>query len=137
MKRWLILVVVVIVVVTSAILARKAWYASQEKQIQAALLMYSRNLRPGLTRKDVEEYLRARHADFYTGNSFGKEGGWADYVKVGERPPPLTCGVMPAWVTLEFTAMDPEGVPSGHMKRPDGLDILTRVHLTVGSNDCL
>ena len=90
MKRWPILIAVVIVVfvVTSAILARKAWYARQEKRIQAAMLMYSQNLRPGMTRKDVEDYLRARQADFHMGNSFEKSDGWTDYVRVGERPPP-------------------------------------------------
>src|SRR5579864_4791998 len=68
MKRRLLWLIALIVVVLSAIAVHNVHSARSKKrraaEYKSALLMYSQNLAPGVTRKDVETYLRASSTRF-------------------------------------------------------------------------
>src|SRR5512138_3265407 len=102
MKRWRVrilwLAVCVLVAVGGAYAwARRAAKLTQQREAsyQAALRGYSEVLRPGMTRKNVEGYLRARRKPILRmccmeGNSTRSN---ADDVltKIGEEPAPWFC----------------------------------------------
>jgi len=81
----------------------------REAAYQSALSEYQRVLRPGMTRKEVEDYLRAKNADFsqmccvnvVTSNS-PKRHTWDDLVKIGEEEHPWFCSEHFVYVAFEF-----------------------------------
>lgn len=85
MKRAWVALTLGIVAVLSVIaillpLKRKA-REKRDAAYQARLAVYSRDLRPGMTRKDVRSYLRARNTSF---QATGWQHRLDDLVEVGE-----------------------------------------------------
>jgi hypothetical protein len=115
MRRYRLLVVVLTVSVLATVAIRFELRAEARKKreaaYQSALEAYSRNLRPGLTRKEVETYFRAG------GIKFGQMGwveerpeertAFADLVKVGEEDAPWYCSERDISIAFEFAAMEP------------------------------
>ncbi len=99
MKRWLLWIVLVIVAATWAIAVRSALKASAQKEretrYQSALQTYSQSLKPGLPRKEVEDYFRANGVNFELGAS-------ADLVKVGQEDATRHCREIDVYVAFEF-----------------------------------
>ncbi|HYL73047.1 MAG TPA: hypothetical protein VEU96_02525 [Bryobacteraceae bacterium] len=99
MKRWLLWIVLVIVGATWAIAVRSALKASAKKEREAryesALQTYSRSLKPGSTRKEVEDYFRANDVTFEQGTS-------ADLVRVGKEETTRHCRDNYVYVAFEF-----------------------------------
>jgi hypothetical protein len=110
MKRWLLAIIVVIALALSATALRHVLKeeANKKREVayQSALQAYSQNLRPGLTRRDVEKYLRARDITFVRMCCVEEQSALADLVKVGEEDAPWYCSEYYVFVAFEFAATE-------------------------------
>jgi cytosine/adenosine deaminase-related metal-dependent hydrolase len=111
MKRWLLLVIAAIVVALSAAALRHVSRAEAKKKreaaYQSALQAYSRNLRPGLTRKEVEDDFRTRHISFGQICCVEDRSAFADLIRVGQEDAPWYCSENYVYIAFEFTAVEP------------------------------
>jgi hypothetical protein len=145
MKVRLLWLIVGVVVVSSAITVREVLNARAQARRAAAaqmrraatnrsaLMMYSENLRPGLTRKDVEDYLRARRTSFAQRCCTEERNTFTDLVKVGEEPAPWYCSEWPVYIALEFAATESHRPPF----LPSDSDVLKKVDLVSNGEGCL
>src|SRR5437899_486807 len=93
MKRWLLPFVVVIIAMATALALRSHIRSEARKKreaaYQSALQAYTQNLKPGLTRKEVESYLRAKGTRLTQMCCVDEDvSAFADLVKVGEEDAP-------------------------------------------------
>jgi hypothetical protein len=79
---------------------------ARELTYESALRAYSQDLKPGLTRKDVEAYLPARSIRFDKTCSVGQHDQ-VDLVKIGEEDTPWYCGAEYVYLAFEFAAVKP------------------------------
>jgi hypothetical protein len=136
---WLI---VVILIATYAIAARRELKAEAQKKaaaqkrndasVQSALLTYSRDLKPGVTRKRVEDYLRSRHTGFTQSSCYEEPITLAILAKVGEGEKPWYCSEWPVYVVFEFSVSESHD----SLRLPDS-DALKKVHLMSRGEGCL
>jgi hypothetical protein len=106
----------------------------REAAYQSALQSYSQVLPPGTTRKNVEDYLRAK------GISFFQEGGpvstddvaFADLAKIGKEKHPLYCSEHAVYLAFHFAAVEPRVVP-----RTPETDTLKSITIYHQLEDCL
>jgi hypothetical protein len=68
----------------------------RETTYQAALRSYTQILKPGMKRKEVEDYLRANKTEFL-------RMSLDDLTKIGEEEPPWHCGTSSVHVKFRFT----------------------------------
>ena len=68
----------------------------RETTYQAALRSYSQILKPGMKRKEVEDYLRLNKIEFLQMSPY-------DLTKIGEEKPPWFCGTSDVYVQFRFT----------------------------------
>jgi hypothetical protein len=88
--------------------------AHREAAYQADLRSYSEALKPGMTRKSVEDYLRERNINFRYPSSFfyqtdivREPTADTDVVKIGNEPPPhFFCSDTGIYIGLVFAATD-------------------------------
>ena len=78
----------------------------REAAYQSALLSYTEVLKPGMTRKEVEDYLRARTVDFsqmccVVGQVHPKHS-LDDITKVGQEDAPWFCSEHEVFVAFQF-----------------------------------
>jgi hypothetical protein len=120
---------VVAVVTLSIILVRqrseKRAQAEREAGYRSAVHAYSEVLKPGMTRKDVEEYrgarnLRFRHMCCVEMKNFPK-GVYDDLTKVGQEDAPWMCSEKNVYVAFQFTgqprnATEPEADASDRLR---------------------
>ena len=84
---------------------RAAATRKRETGYSLALKAYSEALHPGMTRKDIEDYLRSRKTQFRS--ELGPIGGrpesqWADLVKIGEEAT-FSCSKAYVYLAFEFS----------------------------------
>jgi hypothetical protein len=79
---------------------------NREATYQSALRAYSRDLKLGLTRREVEGYLRARNTSFRQVGGGEAGGDFADLVQVGREDPPWFCSESYVYVAIEFAAVE-------------------------------
>ena len=110
-RRWLWLILVIVAAVPLAIGVRyvykKRLAAANAAAVHAALLKYSQNLKPGLTRKEVKDYLLAQGVGFMERCCYERGGPFSVLVQVGKEYPPWFCGGWPDYVAFEFAATEP------------------------------
>ena len=115
MRRWLLLVsVVIVVIVLTTIDPRYVWkyvwktetMKKRDAAYQSALQAYSQNLQPGLTRREVENYLRVRDISFGQMCCVDERSAFADLVKVGQEDAPWYCSEYYVYVAFEFVAAE-------------------------------
>ena len=103
--------VALIVVVFSAFAIRyvrsKRAEKKREAAYQSALSAYSKDLRPGMTRKDVEDYLRAKGIQFQRMCCIEERSAAADLAKIGQEDIPWFCSENNVYVAFEFAATEP------------------------------
>jgi hypothetical protein len=90
---------------------------SQQKRdlsYQTALRSYSEVFKPGMTRKEVEDFLRARN------EAFGQMccvdikkpmGVWDDLIKIAQEDPPWFCSAKNIYMAFEFAGTRPQVTP--------------------------
>ena len=79
----------------------------REAAYQSALLSYTEVLKPGMTRKEVEDYLRARTVDFsqmccVDGAQVHPKHSLDDVTKVGQEDAPWFCSEHYVFVAFQF-----------------------------------
>jgi len=114
MARWLLLLIIVIIAVSPAIVflyVSKTEHAvspelqkKREAAYQSALQAYAQELKPGMNRKDVENYLRAKGVGFRQMCCIEQWGAFADLVKIGQEKAPWFCSENYVYVAFEFTS---------------------------------
>jgi hypothetical protein len=79
----------------------------REAAYQSALFAYTQVLKPGMIRKEVEEYLRARNVDFVqmccvVGIQVHPKHSFDDITKIGQEDAPWFCSEHYVFVAFQF-----------------------------------
>lgn len=105
----------------------------------SALSPYLRDLKPGASRKEVEDYLRARNIEFAHGccaassrNSHPPVDADVDSITLREEKRPWPCGTADVYIAFEFKRLPQH---NGPRFAPDDTDILEGIHI-LKSYDC-
>ena len=104
-----ILVAVLVLVFLGIILFRtrsRSTERKREAEYQAVVATYSRDLRPGATREDVEEYIRRRGAQPERDQQPLPPITNDIVVRLGEDPSPWYCSRQVAYLLLKFDDAD-------------------------------
>ena len=109
---------------------------ARERTYQSTLGVYSNDLKPGLTRKNVEAYLRERRLDFERMCCVGRSSYYADLVKIGEEAASWYCSDEYVYMAFEFAAVKPHTILSGSYLGLDS-DVLRHIEIYRFSADCL
>lgn len=106
------------------------------RRTKAALISYDQVLKPGMTRKEVEDYLRANKASF--DHTCCVEGpnkrSLDDLIKIGTRHFPVPCGDESYYVALIFN--DQTEHPPVANSGTDDLDTLRSITTFHWVDDC-
>ena len=138
MKRWLVLLIpaaVLTVVLAARYINQEAARKRREIGYADALKSYSQALQPGMTRKDVENYLRSKNTKFtwiFTAFGARRVSQTADIVKIGEEAAPWFCSEAHVYVAFEYKFTRIEDID-----RQDPSDILERIELFQPYTGCL
>jgi hypothetical protein len=116
MRRWRFLIAILTVVALAALGVRHVLqkreqqkWEQQKREVayQSALLAYSETLKPGMTRKEVEDYLRAKNVGFrlmccvdFRNSS---KGVYDELTKIGQEDAPWACSEKNIYVAFQFT----------------------------------
>jgi hypothetical protein len=144
MKRVLLLILVLAAVSLFVFVIRhelsKRAQRRREAVYQSVLRGYTQALKPGMNRKEVEDYLRAKNAKFRqtccvdtTENS--RRHSWDDLTKIGEEDAPWFCSQHNVYVAFQF--IDHVQVETGYAMKDDDLDSLRSVTLYHWLEECL
>jgi hypothetical protein len=79
----------------------------REAGYQTKLQSYSDVLKPGMTRKNVEDYLRAKSAAFGQLCCIDERSALADLVKIGKEKHPWYCEEHIVYIAFQFAAVEP------------------------------
>jgi hypothetical protein len=138
MTRWGIGIVALIITVASIVLIRNAVKAKRGEerhaQHQAALTKFTQALKPGITRKQVEDYLRTQNLKFGRICCNQHQDVYATEVRVGQEDSPWFCSGWGVYVDFEFTTIEPDRYP---LRPPADGDILSNLHLVSKGESCL
>jgi len=119
MSRSRLLLLGLILVVLSAIVVgyvlRMQAQKKREGAYQSALHSYSEVLRPGMTRKEVEDYLRSKGIEFGPMCCIDERSAFADLVRIGKESAPWFCSEHNVYVAFQFAAVElHDNLPSRH-----------------------
>lgn len=131
---------IVAVAITCLGLAAARWVqhsavakAKREAVYEATLRRFSNDLKPGLSRKSVESYLKTERQQFTQMCCIDqRRDAFADMVKVGEESAPWYCREYYVNIAFEFKATEPYRV----LESRDS-DILTSVVIFRQPGGCL
>ncbi len=140
MKRWrlLIVVLVVIAVVGYAVhhlFAKRAQQRVQQRReaaYQAAIRSYSEVLKPGMTRKEVEAYLKEQGTPFKQPCCMDPGRAYFLLVKIGEEEHPWYCSNLNVYARFQF---NPYEQPAS--KLPGERDTLMGIQIFRVGEGCL
>ena len=107
MKRWWLWLIVAIIAAASSALAirqvnRKRRITANAAAIHIALIHYEQDLKPGLNRKEVKDYLRVHGIGFGERCYSVRNGAFSIVVRVGEEEVPWFCSSWPDYMSFEF-----------------------------------
>jgi hypothetical protein len=110
----------------------------RETAYQATLRSYQEFLKPGMTRKEVQDQLRTRNPSFrqmccadFNESSFRRS--WDDLVKIADEDPPFACGENSVYVAIQFVDYN----PNKESGKTDDLDTVKAVILHHQLEKCL
>lgn len=135
MKRWLLMLIALVFVLAAvAVRSSVRTMARRKREIgyKVELRTYSEAFHPGITRKELEDYLRSRNTNFsWTYTAFGgrTESQYADLVKIGEETAPWYCSEEYVYVAFEFSGVET-------YKQNDS-DVLERIEIFRQDSGCL
>ena len=109
-ERRLMLVLSVVVLSLIGIGVRHEWkeQAREKRAVgyQSALHSYAQILKPGMARKQLEDYLRTKNTQFSQmwciDTSQLRSGVWDDLTKVGEEDAPWYCSRHSLYIAFQF-----------------------------------
>jgi hypothetical protein len=119
---------------------KKRAVQKREAAYQFAVSEYQRALRPGMTRKEAEDYLGAKNVTFtqmccVEPNDLAKRHTWDDLVKIGEEEHPWFCTEHYVYVAFQFA--DHVQIENGYSMTDDDSDILKAVSIFHQLGGCL
>jgi hypothetical protein len=121
-RRWHSTVLILICVLAAGIALDAAWERHVRRMRDAsyleALQSYSANLKPGMTRKDVEQSFRTR------GVAFQQWGAESDLILVGKGKPDWVCSDKSEYLAFHFAPAQ-----QGEAWKAQDADTLTRINL--------
>jgi hypothetical protein len=111
MARWHSRILLTILVMLCAAEVGCAWRKrAQEKReatYQSSLRSYSEILKPGMTRKEVEDYFHSKNTKFGQLCCIDERSAYADVVKIGKEGHPWYCEEHNVYVAFQFAALEP------------------------------
>lgn len=135
MKRWPLVLFAVLIIAVSWAACDQMKTKDQKKReaaYQLTLNSYSRDLRLGLSRKEVEEYLRQNAVIFTQMCCVEERSAFADLVKIGEEPHPRYCSEYYVHIAFEFRAAE-----SHHPFKAVDSDVLKKIGIFRQLGGCL
>jgi hypothetical protein len=107
------------------------------RRTKAAFVSYSQVLKPGMTRKDVEDHLRANKVQFtyMCCVEASLKHSYDDLIKIGTRHFPVPCGDQSYYVALIFN--DQTEHPPARFRKADDLDRLRSITTVDWVDDCV
>jgi len=133
--RGLIVFALVASVVGYAWAKRAARFAAQRDAFyQTTLRSYAEALRLGMTRKDVEAYLRGKSKPFQRMCCMERsaKSAYDDLTKIGEESHPWFCSAHNVYIGFEFVSAQSHTLPEAHES-----DTLTKVMVYHWLEGCL
>jgi hypothetical protein len=143
-KLWMIVTAV-------AVVAGSLWFvhhqrdrreaAERESHYQVTLTEYSAKVKPGMTREQVERYLRDEGkpfrqmccvANFRHQYVSLERAGWDDLVKIAEESVPFVCAENNVYIAFEFNPKS-----QGEQANTNSSDILKRVSVFHQLEGCM
>ena len=110
---------------------RKKSQTKREANYQLILRSYSQVLKPGMTRKEVEDWLPAnvsfRQICCVTTTAITLRSSYDDLTKIGEEDVAWFCSQHNVYVAFEFTDHNPRDPRSSEILKNDDLDRLKAV----------
>jgi hypothetical protein len=103
----------------------------REAAYQAALQSYSEVLKPGISRKEVEDYLNAKGITHMAMCCVEERSADADLVKIGKEKHPWYCSAHNVYIAFQFVDDRQEGGRSSHQDS-DKLKVITIYHWLEG-----
>jgi hypothetical protein len=79
----------------------------REAAFQIIVDNYSKDLKPGMTRKSVEDYLRSKKLPIDQRCCIDREAAYSDYVKIGADEKPWFCEENAVYIVLQFAVVEP------------------------------
>jgi hypothetical protein len=138
MPRWLRAIVVLIISIVCIVVIRNIEKAKRREEhyaeYQAALTKFTQALKPGTTRKQVEDYLRAQNLMFHRTCCSNDRHVFATEVRVGQEDRPWYCSEWNVYVRFEFNTTEPDRYP---IREPSDGDTLSDLHLRSRGEGCL
>jgi len=106
MKRLFIVgsLFVIALAIYAGVSSMRAKRAEQRRQdaYQATVASYRSSLAPGMSRKQVEEFLHMREEEFTRFPAYREDSAYADLVKIGEEKDGWYCGPGSVNVAIRF-----------------------------------
>lgn len=115
--------------------------ARRESGYQTVLRQYATELKPGMTREQVEQYLRSNGkqfkemccvANFKGGNVSLDRSGYDDLVKIAEESAPFVCSENNVYIAFEFNPKSQD-----ELSKTNPTDILRRISVFHQLEGCL
>ena len=108
----------------------------REAAYESSLHSYRQELKPGMTRKEVERYLKAKNAPLIQMccvDSAGNRSAFDDLTRIGQEDAPWFCSENNVYIAFQFSKYDQhDGMPS-----PNDLDTLKTVSIYRWLERCL
>jgi hypothetical protein len=105
MRKSLALAFLVVVLIAAWLAYSKVRQARREASYQVAIAPYKRDLRIGMDRAEVTNYLDSRSVICHTVRYGGSDGDTCE-IKIGEEPDGVFCDPWTVYVALEFSPAD-------------------------------
>jgi hypothetical protein len=127
---WMRGLVLLLTVVTVCNAAGPNAQEKREAAYQTTLQSYSDVLKPGMTRKYVEDYLRSKGVTFHQLCCIDERSAFADLLKIGKEKHPWYCSEHDVYVAFQFVAAEPHTLPLA--RDTDTLKTITIFHKLEG-----
>lgn len=141
--RWWVVAALVLVLLAAAAGTQHEFEARAQRKRQAgyelALRSYQQALKPGMTRNEVESYLREQKDAFdqtccVDPKESATRSSWDDIVKIGEEKPSSFCGANNVYIAFQFIDHERR---QGYEIRDSDLDTLKAISIYYQSGPCL
>jgi hypothetical protein len=127
---WIRGLVLLLTLVTGCNAAGSNAQKKREAAYQTTLQSYTDVLKPGITRKYVEDYLRSKGATLQQLCCIDERSAFADLLKIGKEKHRWYCSEHNVYIAFQFAAVEPHSHPEAHDS--DTLKSITIFHKLEG-----
>ena len=105
MRKGIVLAVFVVALITTWLTYSKITQARREASYGVAIAPFKRDLRIGMDRTEVKNYLNS-HSVICNAVHYGGSDGETCEIKIGEEPDGIFCNPRTVYIALEFSPAD-------------------------------